>query len=116
MRKSALALSFVSAFSACGGNLALDYFRYVGEGQRDVTFEVACPSRVRGKLEAFRAGTSVASTETTKARQSVVLSSVATQGQPIVLRVSQAKGDGNANEPYSLKITSAPSPNTPARD
>ena len=68
MRKSALALSFVSAFSACGGNLALDYFRYVGEGQ------------------------------------------------PIVLRVSQAKGDGNANEPYSLKITSAPSPNTPARD
>jgi hypothetical protein len=94
----------------------VDYFRYDGDGQRDVTFEVACPSRVRGKLEAFRAGTPVASTETKKARQSVVLSGVATQGQPIVLRVSQARGDGNANEPYSLKITSVPSAPSPVRD
>jgi hypothetical protein len=32
----------------------VDYFRYLGEGQREVTFEVACPSHVRGKVEVVR--------------------------------------------------------------
>ena len=32
----------------------VDYFRYVGDGQREVSVEVACPSRVRGKLQVVR--------------------------------------------------------------
>ena len=89
----------------------VDCFRYEGEGQREVTFEVACPGRVRGKLEAFRAGTSepIAASSAKKARQTVALAGIATMGQPVVLRLSQSKGDGNANEPYSLRVTSSPS-------
>jgi hypothetical protein len=90
-----------------------DYFRYEGEGQRDVTFEVAFPARVRGKLGAFRPGNSqpIGAAEAKKARQTVVLPRIATLGQPVVLRVSQGKTDGNANDPYTLNITSAPSSN-----
>jgi hypothetical protein len=89
----------------------VDYFRYDGQGQRDITVEVSCPARVRGRLEAFRPGNpqSAGSAEARKARQNVVLSGLPTLGQPLVLRLSQAKGDGNSNDPYSLKITSAPS-------
>ena len=91
----------------------VDYFRYEGEGQRDVNFEVAFPARVRGKLGAFRPGNSqpIGAAEAEKARQTVVLPGIATLGQPVVLRVSQGKADGNANDPYTLNITSVPSSN-----
>jgi hypothetical protein len=94
----------------------IDLFRYDGEGQRDVTFEVSFPARVRGKLEAFRPGQLPAgAAESKKARQAVVLPAIATLGQPLFLRVSPIKGDGNANAPYSLRISSATSsPERPA--
>jgi hypothetical protein len=90
-----------------------DCFRYQGEGQRDVTFEVAFPARVRGKLAAFRPGNPqpIGAAEAKKTRQTVVLPGIATLGQSILLRVSQGKADGNANDPYTLNITSAPSSN-----
>jgi hypothetical protein len=90
----------------------VDYFRYVGEGQREVTFEVACPSRVRGKVEVVRQsdGLVLATAEAKKAKQTVVLAKVPSLGEPLLVRLSQGKGDGNPNEPYSLKIGSAAMP------
>jgi len=90
----------------------VDYFRYEGEGQRDVTFEVSFPSRVRGRLTALRPGNLPAgSAGSRKARQTIVLPGIATQGQPLCLCVSQGSRDGNSNDAYSLTITSVPSPN-----
>jgi hypothetical protein len=89
----------------------IDYFRYDGEGRRNVTFEVSFPKRVRGKIEAYRPDKLPAGmADSKKARQTVSLADVATLGQPLFLRVSAGRGDGNGNEPYTLKIASAPSP------
>jgi hypothetical protein len=86
----------------------VDHFRYVGEGQREVTFELACPPHVRGKLEVVRPGDGavVATAEAKKAKQTVELAKIQSLGEPLLVRVSQGKGDGNPNEPYSLKIGS----------
>jgi hypothetical protein len=86
-----------------------DFFRYDGEGRQSVTFAVSFPRRVRGKLEAFGSGKLPAGTaESKKSRQLVSLTNVQTLGQPILLRVSGLRGDGNANEPYTLRVSSAP--------
>jgi hypothetical protein len=88
----------------------VDWYRYQGEGQRDVSFEVSFPARVRGKIESFRPGELPAgAVETRKPRQVIALAGVASLGQPLLLRVSARKGDGNANEPYLLRISSVPS-------
>jgi hypothetical protein len=90
----------------------VDYFRYTGDGQREVSFEVSCPTRVRGKLEVVRPsdGQVLGSAEAKKARQTVVLAKILSLGEPLLVRLSQGKGDGNPNEPYSLRISSAPVP------
>jgi len=89
----------------------VDFFRYTGAGQRDVSFEVACPSRVRGKLQVLRSsdGQVLGEAEAKKPRQSVVVSKIQSLGDPLLIRLSQGRGDGNPNEPYSLTIISAPS-------
>ena len=88
----------------------VDYFRYVGDGQREVSFEVSCPARVRGKLEAVRPsdGQVLGEAAANKARQSVVLARIPSLGEPLLVRLSQGKGDGNPNEPYSLTVSSTP--------
>ena len=92
----------------------VDWYRYEGEGQRDVTFEVSFPARVRGKIESFRPGDLAAGVaQTRKRRQTLTLPAIATQGQPLMLRVSGRRGDGNPNEPYVLGISSVPSTVTP---
>jgi len=90
----------------------VDYFRYLGEGQREVSFEVSCPARVRGKLEVVRQsdGQVLGAAEAKKARQDVVVSHITNVGAPLLVRLSQGKGDGNADEPYSLRISSAAMP------
>ena len=86
----------------------VDYFRYVSEGRREVTLELACPSHVRGKVEVVRPGDGavVATAEAKKAKQTVELAKIPSLGEPLLVRVSQGKGDGNPNEPYSLRIGS----------
>jgi hypothetical protein len=86
----------------------VDYFRYTGEGQREVSIEFATPARVRAKLDVIRQsnGQTIASAEARKAREPVALSRIPTLGEPLLLRLSQGKGDGNPNESYSLKISS----------
>jgi len=90
----------------------VDYFRYTGDGQREVSIEVTCPSRVRGKLQIVRPsdGQVLGAAEATKPRQAVVLTKIQSLGEPLLVRLSQGKGDGNPNEPYSLTISSAPLP------
>jgi hypothetical protein len=88
-----------------------DFFRYEGQGPRDLTVEVTFPARVRGKLAAFRSGTvePVGSAEAKKSRQTVALTAFPTLGQPVVLRISQPRTDGNANAPYTLRLASSAS-------
>jgi len=90
----------------------VDYFRYSGDGQREVSFEVSCPSRVRGKLQVVRPsdGQVLGAAEAKKPRQTVVLANIPSLGEPLLVRLSQGRGDGNPNEPYTLKIGSAPMP------
>lgn len=91
----------------------VDFFRYEGEGRRNVNFEVSFPRRIRGKLQLFGPGRLGPGTaEAKRPRQLLAVADVATPGQPIYLQVASRRGDGNANEPYSLKVTSAPSPTT----
>lgn len=86
----------------------VDHFRYDEAGQREATFVVTFPARVRGRIAAFRPGAlePVATAEAKKPRQSVSLPALPTLGQPLVLRVSQRKADGNANDPYTLTVAS----------
>jgi hypothetical protein len=90
----------------------VDYFRYTGDGQREVSFEVACPSRVRRKLQVVRPsdGQVLGEAEAKKPRQTVLLSKIQSLGDPLLVRLSQGRGDGNPNEPYSIKISSTPMP------
>jgi len=44
-----------------------------------------------------------------KAKQTVV-AKVTSLGEPLLLRLSQDKGDGNPNDPYTLKISSEAMP------
>ena len=59
-----------------------DFFRYEGQGPRDLTVEVTFPARVRGKVAAFRpaAVEPVGSAEAKKPRQTVTLAAVQTAG------------------------------------
>jgi hypothetical protein len=87
-----------------------DYFRYESDGPCEVAFEATFPGRVRGKLEVLRPGVAepIAASAAKKARQTVFLAGVPSLGQPLLLRISQPKGDGNANEPYRLRVSSGP--------
>jgi hypothetical protein len=88
-----------------------DFFRYEGQGPRDLTVEVAFPARVRGQVAWFRPGTvePLGKAEAKKPRQTVTLSAIPTLGQPVVVRISQPKADGNANAPYTLRLASSTS-------
>jgi hypothetical protein len=88
----------------------VDYFRYAEEGSRELSIEADCPARVRCTLEVVRAkdGHALASAEAKKAKQAIVVARVLTEGEPVLIRLAQDKGDGNANEPYVLKFSSEP--------
>jgi hypothetical protein len=96
----------VSGFLPAGD---IDYFVYGAGEPREISVEVSFPARVRGKVEVVRAGSAqiLASAQSKKARQRLTLPKVATMGEPVLLRIAPVKGDGNANEPYALRISSA---------
>jgi len=89
-----------------------DYFRYQGEGEREVSIAVTWPSRVRGKIEVLwspsqsDAAQVVASAEARKPRQTLTLPQIPSHGRPLLVRLGPAKGSGNAIEPYALRISS----------
>jgi hypothetical protein len=92
-----------------------DCFRYDGDGTRSVTFEVWFPRRIRGKLETLSPAMQASGkAESKRPHQLVSLTRLETPGEPTLLHVSGIRGDGNANEPYTLRVSST-SATPPAR-
>jgi hypothetical protein len=88
----------------------VDVFRYLAAEPRELSIEVSPPSRVRAKVEIIRErdGQVLAETAAAKARQTVRILGFSAPAEPILVRLSQGKHDGNASEPYLLKVTSRP--------
>jgi len=86
----------------------VDYFRYAEGGSRVLSVDANCPVRVRCTLEVVRAkdGQALASAEAKKPKQAIAVARILTEGEPVLIRLGQGKGDGNANEPYVLRVSS----------
>jgi hypothetical protein len=86
----------------------VDVFRYLAAEPRELSIEVSPPARVRAKMEVIRErdGQVLAETAAAKARQTVRILGFSAPAEPILVRLSQGKHDGNASEPYLLKVTS----------
>jgi hypothetical protein len=95
----------------------VDVFRYLAAEPRELNVEVSPPSRVRAKVEIIRErdGQVLAETAAAKARQTVRIFGFSAPTEPILIRLSQGKHDGNASEPYLLKVTSRPLPRDAGR-
>jgi hypothetical protein len=88
----------------------VDVFRYLAAEPRELDIEVSPPSRVRVKVEVVRErdGQVLAEAAAAKARQTVRISGFSAPVESILVRLSQGKHDGNASEPYLLKVASRP--------
>ncbi len=86
----------------------VDVFRYLAGEPRELDIEVSPPSRVRVRVEVSRErdGQVLAEAVAAKARQTVRVLGISCPAEPILIRLSQGKHDGNASEPYLLKLTS----------
>jgi hypothetical protein len=86
----------------------VDFFRYLAGEPRELDIEVSPPSRVRVKVEVSRErdGQVLAEAVAAKAHQTVRILGFACSAGPILIRLSQGKHDGNASEPYLLKVVS----------
>ena len=86
----------------------VDVFRYLAAEPRELDIEVSPPSRVRAKMEVLRErdGQILAEVVAAKARQAVHILGLSCPVEPILVRLSQGKHDGNASEPYLLKVAS----------
>ena len=86
----------------------VDVFRYLVTEARDLDIEVSAPARVKVKIEVLRAhdGQVLAAAAAAKARQTVRILGFPCPVEPILIRLSQGKHDGNASEPYLLKVVS----------
>jgi hypothetical protein len=95
----------------------VDVFRYLAAEPRELTIEVSPPSRVRARVEIIRErdGQVLAEAAAVKARQTVRILGFSAPAEPILVRLSQGKHDGNASEPYLLKVTSRPLPQDAGR-
>jgi hypothetical protein len=95
----------------------VDVFRYLAAEPRELNIEVSPPARVRAKVEIIRErdGQVLAETAAAKARQPVRIFGFSAPTEPILIRLSQGKHDGNASEPYLLKVTSRPLPRDAGR-
>ncbi len=95
----------------------VDVFRYLAAEPRELNIEVSPPSRVRAKVEIIRErdGQVLAEATAAKARQTVRIFGFSAPTEPILIRLSQGKHDGNASEPYLLKVTSRPLPRDAGR-
>jgi hypothetical protein len=88
----------------------VDVFRYLAAEPRELDIEVSPPSRVRVKVEVIRErdGQVLAESLAGKARQTVHIIGFSAPVEPLLVRLSQGKHDGNASEPYLLKVASRP--------
>jgi hypothetical protein len=81
-------------------------FRYSPVAPTALDLELTPPDRVNAKLEVLRLsdGQPLASADEAGRRQPERLTRVAVS-EPVLIRVSQRRGDGNADEPYQLRVT-----------
>jgi hypothetical protein len=85
-----------------------DVFRYTPTGPTTLDLEATPPDRVNLKLEVLRAdGQPLASADEAARRQPERLTNL-TVTEPVLVRLTQRRGDGNADEPYQLRVTSRP--------
>jgi hypothetical protein len=86
----------------------VDFFRYRCKEKRQLDIEASPPPRVRVRLEVLRDNDQqvLAETGSARARQSARLLGFPCPDGPVLIRLSQGKRDGNASEPYTLKISS----------
>jgi hypothetical protein len=88
----------------------VDFFTFVPDSPVLVTVEISPPAQVTATLEMtrMRDGQMLA-TATSRARRPARIEGVQGEpGQPLLIRLSQGKRDGNASQPYVLKLTTAP--------
>jgi hypothetical protein len=86
----------------------VDFFRYRAGEPRELDIEVSPPPEVRVKVEVIREldGKVLAESVAAKARQVVRILGFSCPVGPILIRLSHGKHDGNASEPYLLKVAS----------
>jgi hypothetical protein len=99
------------ADGATTGTLPLgdvDFFRYLAGEPRELDIEVIPPPEVRVKVEVIRErdGQVLAEAVAAKSRQTVRILGVSCPVEPVLIRLSHGKHDGNASEPYLLKVAS----------
>jgi hypothetical protein len=85
----------------------LDVFRYAPTGAVNVDLEAMPPGGVNLKLEVLRERDLqvLASADAGGRRQPERLKDVAVT-EPVLIRLTQKRGEGNADEPYQLRVTS----------
>jgi len=95
----------------------VDFFRYQCKESRALDVEASAPSRVKVKIEILRErdGQVLAQVGAAKANQPARLFGFLCPVEPILIRLSQGKYDGNASEPYLLKVASRLAPRDAGR-
>jgi hypothetical protein len=83
-----------------------DVFRYTPSVPTALDLEVTPPERVNVKIEVLREGDGqpLASADEGGRRQPERLTNVVVT-TPVLVRLTQRRGDGNADEPYQLRVT-----------
>jgi hypothetical protein len=85
-----------------------DVFRFTPPGPASLDLEVTPPDRVNVKLEVLRAdGQPLASADEGGRRQPEHLAGVPA-AEPVLIRLTAHKGEGNGDEPYQLRVTVHP--------
>jgi hypothetical protein len=84
-----------------------DVYRYTPAAPTALDIEVTPPDRVNVKVEVLRErdGQLLASADEGGRRQRERLTNVPV-GEPVLVRLTQRRGEGNADEPYQLRVTS----------
>lgn len=88
----------------------VDFFTFVPDKLVTLAIELSPPSQVTPKLEVTRLRDGqVLATATAKGRRPARIDGLQGEtGEALLVRLSQGKRDGNASQPYVLKLTTAP--------
>ena len=96
----------------------MDFFSFVPDKPVWLSVDLAPPAYVAPKLEITRVrdGKVLATVAAKKPRHPVRVADLPGEtGEPVLIRLSQGKRDGNASQPYMLKLTVTPRADAAAR-